>query len=87
MVLAGLLVTLAMAGGMVLTISVFAVAAVLFREGSLHLHEKRKRLWHCAARIFEIGSALAVIGSGVWLQAMRRMGLSLPQRRRCLRRT
>ncbi len=70
-VLAGLLVTLAMAGGMILTVSVFAMTAILFREGLFRLLEQRRGLWHRAAHIFEIGSALAVIGSGVWLQTMR----------------
>jgi ABC-type nickel/cobalt efflux system permease component RcnA len=71
MVIAGLLVTLAMAAGMVLTISAFAVSSILFREGLFRILNGRKVLLHRASRVFATGSALAVIGAGVWLQIMR----------------
>ena len=71
MVIAGLLVTLAMAGGMVVTISAFAISAVLFRKGLFHILNRRKVLLHRTSQVFETGSALAVMGAGVWLQLMR----------------
>jgi ABC-type nickel/cobalt efflux system permease component RcnA len=71
MVIAGLLVTLAMASGMVLTITAFAVSAVLLRTGLFHILNRRKVLLHRASQVFETGSALAVMGTGVWLQVIR----------------
>ena len=71
MVIAGLLVTLAMAGGMVVTISAFAVTAVLFRKALFRILNRRKILLHRASRVFETGSALAIMGAGVWLYLMR----------------
>jgi ABC-type nickel/cobalt efflux system permease component RcnA len=71
MVLAGLFVTMAMAGGMILTISLFALTAVMFRGGLFRLLADRQHLWHRAGHLFETASALAVIGSGVWLLNMR----------------
>jgi ABC-type nickel/cobalt efflux system permease component RcnA len=71
MVIAGLLVTLAMAGGMVVTISAFAISAVLFRKGLFHILNRRKVLLHRASQVFETGSALAVMGAGIWLLKAR----------------
>ena len=71
LVIAGLLVTLAMAAGMVVTISAFAVSAVLFRKGLSRILNGRKVLLHRASRIFETGSALAVMAAGVWLWVTR----------------
>jgi nickel/cobalt transporter (NicO) family protein len=62
LVIAGLLVTLAMAAGMVVTISAFAVSAVLFRKAFFRVLNRRKVLLHRASRVFETGSALAVMG-------------------------
>ena len=71
MVAAGLLVTAAMAAGMVLTISAFAIAAVLFHNALFHFFKRRERQWHRMSHIFEILSAAAVIGAGVWLLKAR----------------
>jgi ABC-type nickel/cobalt efflux system permease component RcnA len=70
-VIAGLLVTAAMAAGMVLTISAFAAAAVLFRNGLFRLLKRHERQWHRASHVFEIASAGAVIVAGIWLLKMR----------------
>jgi ABC-type nickel/cobalt efflux system permease component RcnA len=67
MVAAGLAVTAAMAGGMILTISAFAAASVLCRDAVFYLLRRRERLWHQASHVFEIASAIAVIGAGIWL--------------------
>jgi nickel/cobalt exporter len=71
MVLAGLLVTAAMACGMILTVSMFALTAVLLRERLFRWIEGRSRLWHRASHAFEIVSAFAVMGSGLWLLTAR----------------
>jgi ABC-type nickel/cobalt efflux system permease component RcnA len=71
MVAAGLAVTAAMASGMILTISAFAIAAVLFRDGVFYFLQRRERLWHRASHVLEIVSAAAVIGAGIWLLNMR----------------
>jgi ABC-type nickel/cobalt efflux system permease component RcnA len=57
--------------GMVLTITAFAVSAVLLRTGLFHILNRRKVLLHRASQVFETGSALAVMGTGVWLQVIR----------------
>jgi ABC-type nickel/cobalt efflux system permease component RcnA len=67
MAAAGLLVTAAMAAGMVLTISAFAIAAILFHNALFHFFKRRERQWHRMSHIFEILSAAAVIGAGIWL--------------------
>jgi ABC-type nickel/cobalt efflux system permease component RcnA len=56
-----------MAGGMILTISAFAVASVLCRDAVFYLLRRRERVWHQASHAFEITSAAAVIGAGIWL--------------------
>jgi nickel/cobalt transporter (NicO) family protein len=71
LVISGLLVTLAMAAGMVVTISAFAVSAVLFRKGLSRILNGRKVLLSRASRIFETGSALAVMATGAWLWGTR----------------
>jgi ABC-type nickel/cobalt efflux system permease component RcnA len=71
MVAAGLAVTAAMAGGMILTISAFAAATVLCRDTVFYFLRRRERLWHQASHVFEIASAAAVIGTGIWLLSMR----------------
>jgi ABC-type nickel/cobalt efflux system permease component RcnA len=71
MVAAGLLVTAAMAAGMVLTISAFAIAAVVFHNALFHFFKRRERQWHRMSHIFEILSAAAVIGAGIWLLKAR----------------
>jgi ABC-type nickel/cobalt efflux system permease component RcnA len=54
-----------------LTITAFAVSAVLLRTGLFHILNRRKVLLHRASQVFETGSALAVMGTGVWLQVIR----------------
>ena len=71
MIFACLLVTAAMASGMILTISLFALTAVFLRERLFRALERRGRLWHRLSHIFEILSALAVIASGIWLLTAR----------------
>jgi ABC-type nickel/cobalt efflux system permease component RcnA len=71
MIGAGLAVTAAMAGGMILTISAFAAAAVLCRDAVFYFLQRREHLWHKASHVFEIASAIAVIGAGIWLLSMR----------------
>jgi nickel/cobalt transporter (NicO) family protein len=68
---AGLLVIAAMASGMIITVSLFALAAVFLRERLFRLLERRGKLWHGVAHSFEIVSAVAVIASGIWLLAAR----------------
>ena len=70
-VLAGLLVTAAMAIGMILTVSLFALTAVFLRQRLMRVLERRGRLWHRLSHTFEIVSALAVIGTGLWLSTAR----------------
>jgi nickel/cobalt transporter (NicO) family protein len=57
-VLAGLLVTAAMASGMILTVSLFALTAVFSRQRLMRVLERRGRLWHRLSHTFEIVSAL-----------------------------
>jgi nickel/cobalt exporter len=70
-VLAGLLVTAGMAFGMILTIALFALAAVLLRARLMALLERTARFRSRLGQILELGSALAIVGFGVWLLAMR----------------
>ncbi len=70
-VFAGLVVTAAMAAGMIATISAFALAAILFRDRFFALL-LRSAVWrHRLGRITEALSGLAIIGSGVWLMISR----------------
>ncbi|WP_088347064.1 MULTISPECIES: ABC transporter permease [Rhodomicrobium] len=70
-VLAGLIVTAAMAAGMIATVAAFALAAILLRERffALLVHSAawRQRL----GRIAEALSGAAIVGSGVWLMISR----------------
>ncbi len=70
-VLAGLLVTAGMAFGMILTIALFALAAVLLRDRLMVLLEKSARFRGRLGHILELGSALAIVAFGVWLLAVR----------------
>jgi nickel/cobalt exporter len=70
-VLAGLLVTAGMAFGMILTIALFALAAVLLRDRLMALLERTARFRSRLGQILELGSALAIVAFGVWLLAMR----------------
>jgi ABC-type nickel/cobalt efflux system permease component RcnA len=70
-VAAGVLVTAGMAVGMIVTIALFALAAVLMRERCMALMERTDRLRRRVGRGLEIGSAIAIIGTGAWLLAGR----------------
>ena len=70
-VFAGLVVTAAMAAGMIATISAFALAAILLRDRFFALL-LRSAVWrYRLGRIAEASSGLAIIGSGVWLMISR----------------
>ncbi len=69
--LAGLLVTAGMTAGMVATIALFAVVAVLLRDRLMTLLERTERVRRRLGRVLEVGSALAIVGFGVWLLATR----------------
>jgi nickel/cobalt transporter (NicO) family protein len=71
MIVAGLLVTAAMASGMILTVSLFAFAAVFLRERLFRVLARRDKLLHGVGHAFEILSAFAVIASGIWLLTAR----------------
>jgi ABC-type nickel/cobalt efflux system permease component RcnA len=60
-----------MASGMILTISAFAAAAVLCRDDVFYFLRRREHLWHKSSHVFEIASAVAIIGAGIWLLSMR----------------
>src|SRR6266567_1761189 len=66
-VAAGLLVTAGMALGMTLTIAVFALAAVLLRDGLMALMKRTDSLRHNLGRGLEAASAVAIIAFGIWL--------------------
>ncbi len=70
-IFAGLLVTAGMALGMIVTIAVFALAAVLLRDGLMGLLDRTEHLRRQIARGLETASAIAIIGFGAWLLAMR----------------
>jgi ABC-type nickel/cobalt efflux system permease component RcnA len=69
--LAGLLVTVGMAAGMVATIALFAVVAVLLRDRLMAFLERTERLRRQLGRMLEVASALAIVAFGVWLLATR----------------
>ena len=69
--LAGLLVTAGMTAGMVATIALFAVVAVLLRDRLMTLLERTERVRRRLGRVLEVGSTLAIVGFGVWLLATR----------------
>jgi len=68
---AGLLVTAGMAVGMIATIAIFALGAVLLHDRFIGLMERTERYRHRIGRGLEIASAVAIIVFGVWLLAMR----------------
>jgi len=70
-VAAGLLVTAAMAIGMIVTIALFALAAVLLRDRLMHLLERTAGLRERLGRGLEVMSAVAIIAFGAWLLAAR----------------
>jgi nickel/cobalt transporter (NicO) family protein len=66
-VMAGLLLTAGMIVGMITTIAIFAVAAVLLRERIVHLMEKTAQRRERFGRALELAGAAAIIGFGLWL--------------------
>ena len=70
-IVAGLLLTAGMVVGMIMTIAIFAVAAVLLRERIVHLLDKTARTREWFGRTLELISAVAIIGFGLWLLTSR----------------
>ena len=70
-IVAGVLVTAGMAVGMIATIAIFALGAVLLHDRFIVLMERTERYRHRIGRGLEIASAVAIIVFGVWLLAMR----------------
>jgi nickel/cobalt exporter len=70
-ILAGLLVTVGMAVGMIATIAIFALGAVVLHDRFIGLMERTERHRHRIGRGLEIASAVAIIFFGVWLLATR----------------
>ncbi len=70
-VAAGLLVTAGMALGMTLTIAVFALAAVLLRDGLMAVMQRTDNLRRQVGRGLEATSAVAIIAFGAWLLITR----------------
>ena len=70
-ILAGLLVTVGMAVGMIATIAIFALGAVVLHDRFIGLMERTKRHRHRIGRGLEIASAITIIFFGVWLLATR----------------
>jgi len=70
-VVAGLLVTAGMAIGMIVTIALFAVAAVLLHDRFMLLMERSDHIRRRVGRGLEIASAIAIIAFGAWLLASR----------------
>lgn len=68
---AGLLVTAGMATGMIVTIGLFALAAVLLRDRCMSLLERTDRTRRRVGRGLEAISAVAIIAFGGWLLAAR----------------
>jgi nickel/cobalt exporter len=66
-IVAGLLLTAGMVLGMVTTIAIFAVAAVLLRDRIVHLMDRTARTRECFGQVLELVSAAAIIGFGLWL--------------------
>src|SRR5262245_25189378 len=65
-VAAGLLVTAAMAVGMIATIAAFALAAVLLRDRFILLVERTHHLRGQAGRVLEVASAVGIVLFGAW---------------------
>jgi ABC-type nickel/cobalt efflux system permease component RcnA len=70
-IVAGLLLTAGMVVGMITTIAIFAIAAVLLRERIVHLLEKTARTRERFGQALEVVSAAAIIGFGLWLLTSR----------------
>jgi nickel/cobalt transporter (NicO) family protein len=70
-IVAGLLLTAGMVLGMVTTIAIFAVAAVLLRDRIVHLMDRTARTRERFGQVLELVSAAAIIGFGLWLLTSR----------------
>ena len=70
-ILAGLALTAGMVLGMVTTIAIFAVSAVVLRERIVHVMEKTTRSRERFGQALELISAAAIISFGLWLLASR----------------
>jgi nickel/cobalt transporter (NicO) family protein len=66
MVASGLIVTAAMAVGMVATIGGFAVAAIVARERCVHILARTEGWRVALGKTLEIGGAMAVLAFGAW---------------------
>lgn len=66
-IVAGLLLTAGMVVGMVTTIAIFAVAAVLLRGRIVHLMERSARTRERFGQALELIGAAAITGFGLWL--------------------
>ena len=70
-ILAGLMVTASMAVGMIATIALFAVAAVLLHDRLCSALERTAGLRRRVGLVLEATSALAIMAFGVWMLATR----------------
>jgi nickel/cobalt transporter (NicO) family protein len=70
-IVAGLLLTAGMVVGMVTTIAIFAIAAVLLRERIVHLMDRTARTRERFGQALELAGAAAIIGFGLWLLTSR----------------
>jgi nickel/cobalt exporter len=70
-IVAGLLLTAGMVVGMIITIAIFAVSAVLLRERIFHLMKRTAGTRERFGQILELIGAAAIIGFGLWLLASR----------------
>lgn len=66
-IVAGLLLTAGMVVGMITTIAIFAVTAVLLRERIIHLTEKTAQTRQSLGQVLELSGAAAIIAFGLWL--------------------
>src|SRR5919109_1149637 len=67
----GLLITGAMAFGMIATIFLFVGCAILLRERALRFFERTERAREQIGRAMETASALLIVSFGLWLFATR----------------
>lgn len=70
-IVAGLLLTAGMVVGMITTIAIFAVSAVLLRERIFHFMKRTADTRDRFGQILELIGAAAIIGFGLWLLASR----------------
>jgi nickel/cobalt exporter len=70
-VIAGLLITTAMAIGMIATIFIFVGCTMLLRERALQFFERTASAREHIGRALEITSALMIVAFGLWLFATR----------------